>query len=150
MMPPVTPQECARLVTEMVPRVMRLIRAEMRRHQPGRLSVPQFRTLVFLDRHPGASLSAVAEHLGVSRPTASALVGRLVQRGLVTREVDPAERRRVVLRLTPAGRENLEVARRRTQASLASHLAGFSPGELAVLAEGLRLLERLSGEVDQP
>lgn len=43
---------------------------------------------------PEASLSALAENLGVSRPTASVLVDRLVQRGLVARGTDPAERRR--------------------------------------------------------
>ncbi|QBS38324.1 MarR family transcriptional regulator [Thermaerobacter sp. FW80] len=147
---PSTPEGCTRLITEVVPRLMRLIRRQMRRHQPGRLSVPQFRTLLYLHHHPGASLSAVAEHLGVARPTASTLVNRLVQRGLVTRNIDPAERRRVVLHLTDAGREDLEVARRRTEAELAERLAGFRPEELAALAAGLRLLERVAAEVAEP
>lgn len=142
-----TAEACARAITEVVPRVMHLIRTEMRRHQPGRLSVPQFRTLLFLQRHPGASLSAVAEHLGVSRPTASALVDRLVRRGLVTRSPDPAERRRVVLGLTDAGHQQLAEARRRTQAHIAQRLAGCRPEELAALADGLRLLQRLAEEV---
>lgn len=146
---PSTPEDCTRLIMEVVPRLMRLIRTEMRLHQPGRLSVPQFRTLLFLERHPGTSLSAVAEHLGVARPTASALVERLVQRGLVTRETDPAERRRVALRLTDTGRENLEVARRRTQARLAEKLAAFRPEERAALAAGLRLLQRVAEEAEE-
>ena len=98
---------------------------------------------------PEASLSALAEHLGVSRPTASVLVDRLVQWGLVARGTDPAERRRAVLRLTPAGQRQLAEARQHTQARLAERLAGFGEAELARLLDGLRLLQRLLGEVPE-
>lgn len=145
----IPPEACAREIMDTVPRVMQLIRAEMRRHRPGQLSVPQFRALLFLDRHPEASLSALAEHLGVSRPTASVLVERLVQRGLVARETDPAERRRAMLRLTPAGQRQLAEARQHTLARLAERLAGLGDAELACLLEGLRLLQRLLGEVSE-
>ena len=149
MPPALTPEACAREIMDTVPRVMQLIRTEMRRHRPHRLSVPQFRALLFLDRHPEASLSALAEHLGVSRPTASVLVDRLVQRGLVARGTDPAERRRAVLRLTTAGRRQLAEARQYTQARLAERLAGLGEAELARLRDGLQLLQRLLGEVSE-
>ncbi|HSB81119.1 MAG TPA: MarR family transcriptional regulator, partial [Candidatus Methylomirabilis sp.] len=95
----VTPNACARTVMETVPLVMRFIRGEMRRQSAPLLSVPQFRALAFLHQRPGACLFAVADHLGVSRPTASTIIDRLVRRGLVARSVDPHERRRVILRL---------------------------------------------------
>ncbi len=41
---------------EAVPLVMRFIRADMRAINATDMSVPQFRTLAFLDRNPGASL----------------------------------------------------------------------------------------------
>ena len=65
-------QQCAARVMEAVPLVMRFIRADMRAINATDMSVPQFRTLAFLDRNPGASLSELAEHLGVTRATASA------------------------------------------------------------------------------
>src|SRR3974377_815227 len=89
----VSPQSCARAVMEAVPFLMRFLRMEMRRQRAPHLSVPQFRVLAFLSRHPGSCLFAVADYLGVARPTASILVDRLVRRGLVTRTVNPAERR---------------------------------------------------------
>ena len=55
---------CARLVMETVPLLMRVIRREMRRQQPGELSWPQFRTLRILRRHPCLSLSQLAARLG--------------------------------------------------------------------------------------
>jgi len=73
----------------------------MRKAAARILSVPQVRTMIYLKHHRGASLAALAEHLGNSSPTASALVERLVRRGLVHRAPDPRERRRVVLELTP-------------------------------------------------
>ena len=51
---------------EVVPLVMRHIRTGMRTHRMRGLSVPQFRTLIFLNRNEGACLSQVAEHVGVT------------------------------------------------------------------------------------
>src|SRR5215510_2417726 len=108
----VTPvRQCAGEIMETVPAVMRFLRTEMRHHGTPFLSVPQFRVLVFLYRHPGASLSSVAEHLGVTCPTASVLVDRLVRRGLVDRTTYPQERRRVALTLTATGARHLQQAR---------------------------------------
>lgn len=133
-------EACARELMEAVPPVMRFIRAEMRRHLGARISVPQFRALALIERVPGTSLSDVAEHLGVTRPTASALVDRLVRRGLVGRVQHPQERRRVALSLTRAGRALLERARAHTRASVARKLAELSSAELGRLAEGLAVL----------
>ena len=49
------------------------------------LSVPQFRTLLFLRRHPGASLSEVAEHIGLTLPSISKMIDRLEARDLLAR-----------------------------------------------------------------
>src|SRR5262245_11085533 len=107
----ITPELCAHEVMETIPFVMHCIRTEMRSHRAPSLSVPQFRVLTFLSRRPGAPLASVAEHLGVARSTASAIVDRLVRRQLVSRAEDPQERRCVILTLTPAGVQHLQQAR---------------------------------------
>ncbi len=136
---------CARRIQEVVPRAMRLLRREMRAVAGPGLSVPQFRVLAFLGRNPGPSLSAVADHVGVAKPTASVMVDRLVQRGLVTRSGNPDERRRVVLALTPAGAALLERARTRTRERVVERLGTLRRSELATLAGGLALLDRALG-----
>src|SRR4030095_202159 len=78
---PTTADRCARDVMEIVPVVMRVIRAEMRLRGGRCASVPQLRALGLVHRHPGASLTEVAVHLGVTPATASVLVDRLVRRG---------------------------------------------------------------------
>ena len=138
--PATTPELCAQQVMETVPLVMHFIRTEMRARTAPSLSVPQLRVLTFLRLMPGAPLASVAQHLGVSRSTASALVDRLVRGKLVSRTEDPQERRCVVLRLTPAGAQHLQQARETTGARLAKVLGGLSAAELLQVMEGLTLL----------
>ena len=135
-----SPETCASLVIETVPRVNRCMRSEMRRQGAPGLSMPQFRALGFLNREPGASLSAVAEHLGVTLSTASAIADRLVRAGFVDRAPDPAERRRVALTLTPAGADLLDRARSATRARVAARLARLSPAQLTAIAAGVAAL----------
>ena len=131
---------CAQAILATIPRVMRVLRREMRRQTRDQLSVPQFRVLVFLGRNQGASLSDVAEELGVAKATASVMVDRLVRRGLVTRESHPTERRRVTLCHTPAGSELLNHARRGARDHVAGCLASLSETELSELAQSLERL----------
>jgi DNA-binding MarR family transcriptional regulator len=138
----ITPDACARFVMETVPMVMRFIRAEMRRRGASVLSVPQFRALNFLHRNPGACLFNVADHLGVTRPTASVIVDRLVRRGLLLRVEDPRERRRILLTLTPEGTRLLEQARSATRSRIAGVLAPLPGATLRRIAEGASLLGR--------
>jgi DNA-binding MarR family transcriptional regulator len=101
-------EQCAAELMETIHPIMQFIRVEMRSQREPSLSVPQFRLLAFLSRHPGISLSEVAEHLGVTRATASAMTDRLVQRSYVDRAVHPQERRQIMLKLTDSGQNLLE------------------------------------------
>jgi hypothetical protein len=83
--PQTTPDELAMLALETIPTVMRAIRTMMRAEGKKDLTVPQFRALGYIDRHRGASLKDVAEHLGIPMSGASRLVDKLVNRKLVTR-----------------------------------------------------------------
>jgi DNA-binding MarR family transcriptional regulator len=125
---------------ETIPLVMQFLRSQMRSHNSPDLSVPQFRALAFLDRHPGASLSAMAEHLGVTRATASAIAERLVQRNLVDRRERPEERRHIVLKLTQAGSEYLQQVRNTSRAEIAKMFASLSVKQRQRIVEGLSIL----------
>lgn len=138
----ITPEQCAAEVMETIPSVMQFLRAEMRKNS-SLLSVPQFRALAFLDRHPGASLSNLAEHLGVTRATASAITERLVQRNLVNRTERPQERRHVVLKLTQAGAEYLQQIRETTRAKIAKMFVSLSESQRLSVVEGLAILSNV-------
>lgn len=127
---------------------MHSIRAAMRRYRAGDLSVPQFRTLLFIRRNPGASLSDVAEHLGLTPPSASTKIDGLVSRGLVKRRESKNDRRRIQLTLTNAGEAMLARAGQETQAHLAERLAVLSETEIEQIVRAMQSLRPVftSGE----
>ena len=107
------------------------------------MSVMQFRTLLFLNRNPGTSPSAVAEHLGLTRPTVTNMIDGMVANRLVARGDSSADRRRVTLSLTTRGQDLLEGAHEGTQARLGEILAGLSPEELEAVHRVMQLLHGL-------
>ncbi|MDR3566847.1 MAG: MarR family winged helix-turn-helix transcriptional regulator [Syntrophobacteraceae bacterium] len=135
-----SPDECARHLLETVPMVMRVIRKEMRARRESGLSVPQFRVLIYLSRNDGASLSEVAVHLGLTLPATSKMIDVLVGRNLVSRRMDPKDRRRVALAPTELGRSSTLAAREATQSRLAKRLKTLPPADLATVLEALGAL----------
>lgn len=139
----VTPEQCAAELMEAIHPIMQFVRTEMRSQREPSLSVPQFRVLAFLNRHPGASLSEVAEHVGVTRATASVTIDRLVQRGLIDRAEHPQERRHIMLKLTELGSNQLQQMQDLTRLKIAELLAKLTTKELANVSAGLLILEQV-------
>src|SRR5512139_1559729 len=135
-----SPEACAQEILEVVPTVMRAIRAEMRRHRTADLSVPQFRTLAFIDRKADASLSDVAEHIGLTLPSMSKIVDGLVNRKFVTRQTHPTDRRRMTLTLTTRGQTALQASRAATRACLAEELAALSDRQRDTVVQAMEIL----------
>jgi len=140
------PDECAHEVLDVVPLAMRVIRKKLREHGTQLLSIPQFRTLLFISRNEGASLSEVADHIGLTLPSMSALVDGLVTRNFVTRRTHPDDRRRVDLTLTQQGETTLHSARNATQDYLKERLARLPETERATIVKGMRILRRVFSE----
>ena len=67
----------------------------------GELSMAQTLALMAVKDHEPLPVTRLAELLAVSAPSASAMVERLVERGVFTRESDPKDRRRVMVCLSP-------------------------------------------------
>lgn len=126
-----------------VPAVMTAIRSEMRSRRGSDLSVMQFRTLVYLNLYPGASLSALAEHLGLTLPTVSQMINSLVRKGMVSRQESPTDRRYVVLSLTSQGNTLLEKSLTGTQSHLSEILSGLAAEEMGSVHQVMLLLEQL-------
>jgi len=135
-----SPDACAQEILEVVPIVMRTIRAEMRRHRTADLSVPQFRTLAFIDRKADASLSDVADHIGLTLPSMSKIVEGLVVRKFVTRQTSATDRRRMTLALTARGLTALQASRDATRACLAEDLADLTERQRDTIAQAMEIL----------
>ena len=136
------PDVCATELLEAVPLVMRVIRKYMRGHRSG-LTVPQFRTLCFVDSTTGSSLSDVADFIGLSLPAMSRLVDGLVEKKLMKRKSSDDDRRHLKLSVTAGGQTALREARNLAQAQLALIVVQLSPREQNSLIGTMRLLREV-------
>lgn len=89
-----------------------------------------------------ATLNQVAAKVRRGAPAVSRAIDVLVRAGLIERQADPDNRRRLALRLTEAGRDRLDsppVADR----SLEGRIGKLAHSELRALERGIEILERL-------
>lgn len=133
-------ERCAAAVIDTAFDVVRLVRAEIHRSRPGRLSLQQVRTLACVERDAGASLSLVAEQLALALPSASHLVDGLVRRGLLVRKSDTDDRRRVRLDLTARGTVALRRAMDLARATVAERIASLTAAERRALVDSMARL----------
>jgi DNA-binding MarR family transcriptional regulator len=109
------------------------------------LSAPRLSALSVLVFGGPMRIGALAGVEQVEPPTMTRLADGLERDGYVNRLPDPQDRRAVVVRATPTGIRVLRRAKAQRVAALASHLGELSARELAALAEGVEVLERLLG-----
>ena len=87
------------------------------------------------------TVGEAAGHLSRTQSVVSDIVSHLVRQGLLERESDPADRRRKLVWLTPAGHEALRRDREVLSVDLlATALAGLPEDQADALISGLRAL----------
>ena len=74
----------------------------------GELTLPQLNTLNAVRRREGATLKELAETLNVSAPSASSMVDRLVDMGMLSREQSSADRRALRVGMSDKGRVSID------------------------------------------
>jgi DNA-binding MarR family transcriptional regulator len=130
------------------PVIARLAR-RMRQRASGDLSPTQGAALATIDCHGPLTPSELASRERIQRPTATGVLARLEEAGLVARTPDPADRRSSLLATTPAGAELLASVRDRKDAYLAQRLEQLSPEDLVVLERAAGILERMLEEAGE-
>jgi len=110
------------------------------------VTLPQLRMLVVLATHGEMKLAALARHLAVNPSTAMRMVDRLVNAGLLDRQINPADRRENVLRLTTPGHHVVDdvTAHRRTE--IAAIVTRMPVDQRAGLVFALRAFTDAGGE----
>jgi DNA-binding MarR family transcriptional regulator len=138
---PRTADGCAGLLLEALPHLMSSLREMLEETDNLELTVPQFRTLLFVHRHKKANLSDAASHLGLTLPSTSKMVDHLVRREILGRESDETDRRKIVIRLTERGDAMLRGAHRLVRRRLTGLLEEMGKQEIATLHRTLGLLQ---------
>jgi DNA-binding MarR family transcriptional regulator len=139
----ISTEDCAQVILDVTPLIMRIIRLQMRSNRSPDLTVPQFRTLIFIRNHPHASLTDVADHLGLTLSSTSKMVDGLVKRLLVERSDSPQDRRRMTLKLTGQGNASLDQAIQCTLNRVSSALVQISETERAGIVKTMQLLNQV-------
>ena len=112
----------------------------------GATSPTLMAALATVERSGPLTPSALADCERIQRPTATRVVARLEDAGLVTRTTDPSDRRVAHIAITPAGSALLARVRSRKNEYLARRLRELTPSERETLAEAAEILERLLAE----
>ncbi|MFA5787008.1 MAG: MarR family transcriptional regulator [Actinomycetota bacterium] len=102
------------------------------------LTMAQLKALIVIAHHGPAPIGRVAEHLQVGMPTASHLVDRLVQAGLIERTEDPSDRRRAIVKLSAEGGSLVAGLREQGREHLRPWLSRLDPLDLDALLRGLK------------
>lgn len=97
------------------------------------LSFDQWLVLDTLARTDGQSMAELASETHVTGPTLTRVVDRLVSNAKLYRDVDPADRRRVLVHLAPRGRSVYELLRSRVEAAERELLGDSDAGEVMML-----------------
>lgn len=129
-------EEPAALADQIQRLMRRLRRAQADALAPLGLTPAQERALSRIARSPEPlRMTQLAEHLGIVPRSATTVVDALEEAGLVRREIDPANRRAILLHLTDHGKsvgDDMRAARRRAAGEL---FAPLTPEDRRVLGD---------------
>ncbi|TGN79456.1 MarR family transcriptional regulator [Streptomyces bauhiniae] len=138
-------QEFTRAVQDLLGAVRRS-RGRLAGQTRPALSLSQVQLLESLADHGTLGVSEMAEHAGVTTPTATRMLKQLERDGIVTRTRKPGNERRVEIELTEAGAGLLAEHRARLRERQLRAFRELTPEHRAVATE---LTRRLSELVDE-
>ncbi len=106
------------------------------------LTMPQLKVALLLFTGGPSRMSTIASELGVSMATATGVVDRLVDRGLVLREGHPSDRRVVMCRLSDDGEKLISGLWQLSRDQLGQMMQILAPAQLRLIADALDALVR--------
>lgn len=92
-------------------------------------SLPRLAVLRYVHERGEPLMKEVAGFLCVTPPSATAMIGGLVEAGLLERRADPRDRRNVRLRVTPKGERFMRRSFKGVEAHMAKTFQRLSPAE---------------------
>jgi DNA-binding MarR family transcriptional regulator len=111
------------------------------------LSIQQ-RTVLYLVRTQGATLSSMAKRMMVAPTVLTGIVDRLERRGLIRRENDPTDRRKLRLCLSPEGEQISVIGEQALVDEILREVGKLSPTEIEELERGLTHISRILQGLD--
>ncbi len=104
------------------------------------LNKTQFRTLILLKRRGSQTMSELVLHLNIEKGSMTSVVDSLIAEGLVFRERDESDRRRVITSLTPRGREKAIESDEKFKKHIQSKLDQLGPERQEALLQAVEVI----------
>ena len=137
--------DTGRVASELSASLGLLVRRLRQVHVDGQLTLSQMSVLGRLDREGPATPGVLAAGEQITPQSIGAILAALEDKGLVARDGDPSDGRRVIMSLTATGRRTLQGVRYQKAQRLAAALEeGLTPDEQRQLQEVIPLLQRLA------
>jgi DNA-binding MarR family transcriptional regulator len=105
--------------------------------RPLGLTALQYTALTVLERHPDLTSAQLARNSFVTAQTMADMVTALIDRGLIERHRDPADRRRLVMSLTKDGTRLLNQYRGEVEALETEMLSGLTARQTSELRRAI-------------
>lgn len=122
-------------------RLYRALRAELAEHWVNAdFTMPQLKVLVYLHTDGPSRMTTIAETLNIALPSATGIVDRLVERGLVVRSQAPSDRRVVNCSLSPEGDRRISELWEAAVGMMRELFEGLTDDELSTVARGLEIM----------
>ncbi len=136
-------------IAELYPAVMRVMgRIRTTVHEGMDLSYNQFKMLLAIHDKGNCSLNALAGELKIAMSSASEMVDKLVNLGLVDRTVDSESRRRVTIYTTEKGKRLIAELGNGIVENYREFLNRLSPEDQEKLVDALEVLVRILGKLE--
>ncbi|MHA7271615.1 MarR family winged helix-turn-helix transcriptional regulator [Arthrobacter sp. HLT1-20] len=133
----------APLAAELRVAVMRTSRRLRAEAATGEISPGQYSVLAAVLRGP-QTVGWLAAREQIQAPSMTRIVNALAEAGLVSRQVNPQDKRQVLVQITEQGAAALLRARSKRTAWLARRVADLSPEQRATLHEAALILQEMS------
>lgn len=143
------PEVAAHLRLAIARTARRLRQETIGREEFGVLTPTMMAALATVNRCGPITPSEVAEIEAVKRPTATRILAKLEELGLIERTPDPADGRSSLVAITDRGRQYIARARSRKDAFLARAMAELPPEDVATLERASAILEQMLSPAPQ-
>ena len=129
-----------------VPRLMGLMRSEVRKHSRADLSIPQFRVLANINRGVN-QVGSISEVHGVSQPAMTKIIKSLEERKFISRKQSSLDKRASDLFLTKKGKDKFETIRNASLESLSIKLDSLTQAQRKEISSAFDTVERFLAQI---
>ena len=125
-------------------------RVSKEKRHPGSKRLDQsLPVLGVLLHHGPMPMSEIGRKMGISKPYTTALVDRLIIKGLVERVLDADDRRLVSIEITAAGRDTFKEFRKYTREVVIKNLSSLTSDDISAFYASMKTIRSITSKLDK-